>query len=398
MNKNSGMLGLTETSNDMREIEQEAAHGSERHQLALEIYCHHVKKHIGAYMAEMGGVDAVVFTGGIGENSRLVRRLATEGLEEFGIRLDAAKNEANETVVSSGRVKLLVVPTNEELAIARDARRILEARKLPAEPCPAAEPAPARPAALPPGRRGPAGPPVGPRSLKPERRVPGPEVGPGGRPAGRRRACRPGAFEAQPGVRRRRRQETGQEKKRVKDHDHGQDRPRRSRLAGRPGLAERPGGDGPRFPRHAAVGLQRQGLRALPSSTTSISSATNTGCRSRNPPPSGPPSRTTSRSASPGVCSGTRTRSSSSTSIPSTWRSRSTTASILKSCQALIDQGFSVRDLTCARIGSFPGGRQGPGQHRLRVPGDLVQHRRRLQGLHREDLRCRKRLSLRWTG
>ncbi len=147
MNKNSGMLGLTETSNDMREIEQEAALGSERHQLALEIYAHHVKKHIGAYMAEMGGVDAVVFTGGIGENSRLVRRLTTEGLEEFGIRLDAAKNEANESVISSGRVKLLVVPTNEELAIARDTRRILEAR-LPAESPPAAEPVPARAAAL----------------------------------------------------------------------------------------------------------------------------------------------------------------------------------------------------------------------------------------------------------
>jgi acetate kinase len=150
MNKNSGMLGLTETSNDMREIEQEAAHGSERHQLALEIYCHHVKKHIGAYMAEMGGVDAVVFTGGIGENSRLVRRLATEGLEEFGLRLDAAKNEANEIVVSSGRVKLLVVPTNEELAIARDTRRILETRK-PAEAAPPPPAAEARPAALPPG-------------------------------------------------------------------------------------------------------------------------------------------------------------------------------------------------------------------------------------------------------
>ncbi len=149
MNKNSGMLGLTETSNDMREIEQEAALGSERHQMALEIYCHHVKKYIGAYMAEMGGVDAVVFTGGIGENSRLVRRMVTEGLEEFGIRLDAARNEANETIVSSGRVKLMVVPTNEELAIARDTRRILESR-LSAEALPAAEPAPARPAALPP--------------------------------------------------------------------------------------------------------------------------------------------------------------------------------------------------------------------------------------------------------
>jgi len=125
MNKNSGMLGLTETSHDMREIEQEAAHGSERHRLALEIYCHTVKKYIGAYMAEMGGVDAVVFTGGIGENSRLVRRLVTEGLDEFGIVFDAGKNESNERVISSGRVKIMVIPTNEELAIARDTQRIL---------------------------------------------------------------------------------------------------------------------------------------------------------------------------------------------------------------------------------------------------------------------------------
>ena len=125
MNKNSGMLGLTETSHDMREIEQEAAHGSERHRLALEIYCHTVKKYIGAYMAEMGGVDAIVFTGGIGENSRLVRKMISEGLEDFGIVLDAGKNEANERVISSGRVKIMVVPTNEELAIARDTQRIL---------------------------------------------------------------------------------------------------------------------------------------------------------------------------------------------------------------------------------------------------------------------------------
>jgi acetate kinase len=125
MNKNSGMLGLTETSNDMREIEQEAAHGSERHRLALEIYCHTIKKYLGAYMAEMGRLDAVVFTGGVGENSRLVRRLVTDGLEEFGIALDAAKNDANERIVSSGRVKIMVVPTNEELAIARDTAGIL---------------------------------------------------------------------------------------------------------------------------------------------------------------------------------------------------------------------------------------------------------------------------------
>ncbi len=146
MNKNSGMLGLTETSHDMREIEQEAARGSERHKLALEIYCHAVRKYIGSYMAVMGGVDAVIFTGGIGENSRLVRRLTSEGLDEFGIVFDDKKNEANERIISTGRVKLMVVPTNEELAIARDTRDILNA--LPAAKAPAPAPA-AGPAAEP---------------------------------------------------------------------------------------------------------------------------------------------------------------------------------------------------------------------------------------------------------
>ena len=126
MNKNSGMLGLTETSNDMREIEQEAARGSERHRLAIEIYCYHIRRYIGAYIAVLGRADAVVFTGGIGENSRLVRRLVTEGMEGLGISVDPAKNERNETDISAGSVKVLVVPTNEELAIARDTRRILE--------------------------------------------------------------------------------------------------------------------------------------------------------------------------------------------------------------------------------------------------------------------------------
>jgi acetate kinase len=146
MNKNSGMLGLTETSHDMREIEQEAARGSERHRLALEIYCHAVRKYIGAYMAEMGGVDAVVFTGGIGENSRLVRRLAIEGLDAFGIVFDAKKNEANERIISSGQVKIMVVPTNEELAIARDTQRILLSLDRQ-ETAPAAEAEAGRPAA-----------------------------------------------------------------------------------------------------------------------------------------------------------------------------------------------------------------------------------------------------------
>jgi acetate kinase len=127
LNKNSGMLGLTETSNDMREIEQEAARGSERHRLAIEIYCYAVKKYIGAYMAALGRVDAIVFTGGIGENSRLVRQLVTKDLADLGIAIDPDKNERNEHDLSAGPVKILVMPTNEELAIARDTRRILEA-------------------------------------------------------------------------------------------------------------------------------------------------------------------------------------------------------------------------------------------------------------------------------
>jgi acetate kinase len=147
MNKNSGMLGLTETSNDMREIEQEAARGSERHQLAIDIYCQSVKKFIGAYMAELGRLDAIVFTGGIGENSRLVRRLVCENLEAFGIVCDADKNEANVPDISSGKVKILVIPTNEELAIARDTRDILGSAEYrdaaQAAPRPAPEPVPA---------------------------------------------------------------------------------------------------------------------------------------------------------------------------------------------------------------------------------------------------------------
>jgi acetate kinase len=144
MNKNSGMLGLTETSNDMREIEQEAARGSERHQLAIDIYCHYVKKFVGAFMVELGRVDAIVFTGGIGENSRLVRRLSTEGLEEFGVVLDPQRNEKNEREIASGRVQVLVIPTNEELAIARDTQRLLQTARPAEGPRPeaaAAEPA-----------------------------------------------------------------------------------------------------------------------------------------------------------------------------------------------------------------------------------------------------------------
>jgi acetate kinase len=129
LNKKSGLLGITGDSNDMREIEERAARGSERHRLALEIFCRRVKKYIGAYAAILGGVDAIVFTGGIGENSPEVRRLSAGQLEYMGVVLDEQRNQAGETRISSDAprgVAVLVIPTNEELAIARDTAAIVQ--------------------------------------------------------------------------------------------------------------------------------------------------------------------------------------------------------------------------------------------------------------------------------
>jgi len=126
LNKNSGLLGLTETTNDMREIISEARRGNERHKLALDIYCYAIKKYIGSYSATLGGLHAIVFTGGIGENSHYIRALSLENLEAFGVQIDHAKNKANKLDISAGKVKILVVPTNEELAIARDTCRVFE--------------------------------------------------------------------------------------------------------------------------------------------------------------------------------------------------------------------------------------------------------------------------------
>ncbi len=128
MNKNSGMLGLTGTSNDNREIVAEAKRGSKQHQLALDIYANRVKKYIGAYMAEMGGLHAIVFTGGIGENSPYARHLICSGMKGIGIEIDEDKNEVNAAEISTGKIKALVIPTNEELAIARDTSKVLKER------------------------------------------------------------------------------------------------------------------------------------------------------------------------------------------------------------------------------------------------------------------------------
>ena len=124
-NKKSGLLGISGVSNDMRNLEELAQKGNARAKLAIDIFCYHIKKYIGAYTAVLGVVDAVVFTGGIGENSILVRQHICTGLPQIGIQLDSAANEAalaKEAEISTPKseVKVLIIPTNEEASIAND--------------------------------------------------------------------------------------------------------------------------------------------------------------------------------------------------------------------------------------------------------------------------------------
>ncbi|AVX31353.1 acetate kinase [Carboxydocella thermautotrophica] len=129
LNKKSGVLGISGVSSDFRDLEAAAARGHERARLALEIFCYDVKKYIGAYLAVLNGVDAIVFTAGLGENSSVVREMVCRDLEALGIAIDAEKNQVRgqEADISapSARVKVLVVPTNEELMIARDTVAVL---------------------------------------------------------------------------------------------------------------------------------------------------------------------------------------------------------------------------------------------------------------------------------
>jgi acetate kinase len=131
LNKHSGLYGVSGVSSDMREIEAACEGGNKRAQLAFDMFCYRIKKYIGAYAAAMGGVDAVTFTGGIGENSIPVRLEALSGLEFLGLELDVEANAAaprgQEVVISKpgSRVAAAVVPTNEERVIARDTVRVL---------------------------------------------------------------------------------------------------------------------------------------------------------------------------------------------------------------------------------------------------------------------------------
>jgi acetate kinase len=133
LNKHSGVLGISGISNDFRTLEEESAKGDRRAALALEVFCYRLKKYIGSYIAAMNGADAVVFTGGIGENSDVVREMVVKDMEFLGMELDADANRTKRrgegAVISrsSSRIKILVIPTNEELVIARDTRRIAAA-------------------------------------------------------------------------------------------------------------------------------------------------------------------------------------------------------------------------------------------------------------------------------
>jgi acetate kinase len=125
LNTKSGLLGLSGQTNDMRLLQQKSKENDRRATLAIDVFCYRAKKYIGAYLAAMGGADAVVFTGGIGENSPEIRTKICEGLQFFGLKLDPAKNNqgsGRESRITTHDSKLhaYVIPTDEELLIARD--------------------------------------------------------------------------------------------------------------------------------------------------------------------------------------------------------------------------------------------------------------------------------------
>ena len=130
LNKESGLKGICGV-NDMREIQDRAKGGDAQAELAFEMFCYRVRKYIGAYYAALGSVDAIIFTGGIGENSAAVRAKACEGLSALGITLDENKNNTDaggirEIQAKEGRVRILVIPTNEEHEIARQTVEVIE--------------------------------------------------------------------------------------------------------------------------------------------------------------------------------------------------------------------------------------------------------------------------------
>ena len=133
VHKQSGLLGVSGVSSDLRDVEEAAANGNQRAKIAQDILITGVKKYIGSYAAEMGGVDVVVFTAGIGENGIGFRKEVCENMEFMGIKIDPEKNNCRgkEVIFSTpdSKVTVMVVPTDEEMAIARDTKRCAEEAK-----------------------------------------------------------------------------------------------------------------------------------------------------------------------------------------------------------------------------------------------------------------------------
>ena len=130
LNKESGVLGISGVSSDMREVEAAAAEGNKRARLALEMYAYRIKKYIGAYAAAMGGVDIIVWTAGVGENQTDIRENSCKGLEFLGIKIDTEANKVKgeEAIISApdSKVTVCVIPTDEELMIAKDTMALLK--------------------------------------------------------------------------------------------------------------------------------------------------------------------------------------------------------------------------------------------------------------------------------
>ena len=131
LNKKSGMLGISGVSSDFRDLSAASEAGNDRARLALDMFAYATKKYVGAYAAAMGGIDCLVFTAGIGENDSFIRAKVTEGLEFLGVEIDREENnkrtgDIHDITAKGGKVKVLVIPTNEELVIARDTARLSE--------------------------------------------------------------------------------------------------------------------------------------------------------------------------------------------------------------------------------------------------------------------------------
>jgi acetate kinase len=129
--KEGGLKGLSGVSNDVRDIQTAAEQGDARAQLALDVFVHEVRRWIGAYLVQLNGADALVFTAGIGENRGELRAAICANLDQLGVILDAEANarvRAQEAVISApgSHVRVLVIPTNEELVVAREVKRLLE--------------------------------------------------------------------------------------------------------------------------------------------------------------------------------------------------------------------------------------------------------------------------------